>query len=88
MGSFGGGGIQDIAAVQSDLEPRGQPCRRPIVCFLVNDDDRSLRADYEKWLEEWTPHAAVSQYEHNRTGQACLGEAAVLNEVTGMPARI
>jgi len=35
----------------------------------VNDDERGLLADYEKWLEELAPHAPVTQYQHNRTGE-------------------
>jgi thiamine phosphate synthase YjbQ (UPF0047 family) len=57
---------------------------------FINDDERDLHADYEKWLEELAPHAPTSQCRprgrlHNRTGQACLRQASVLNEVTGMP---
>jgi thiamine phosphate synthase YjbQ (UPF0047 family) len=37
--------------------------------FLVNDEC-GLHADYEKWLEELAPHAPISQYQHNRTGEA------------------
>lgn len=35
----------------------------------INDDERGLLADYEDWLEELAPHAPVSQYRHNRTGE-------------------
>ncbi len=35
----------------------------------INDDERGLLADYEEWLEELAPHAPVSQYRHNRTGE-------------------
>jgi len=37
--------------------------------FLVNDDERGLRADYEKWLEGLAPHAPASQYLHNPSGE-------------------
>ena len=37
--------------------------------MFVNDDERGLHADYEKWLEELAPHAPTSQYQHNRTGE-------------------
>ena len=37
--------------------------------LLVNDDEYGLHMDYEKWLEELAPHAPISQYEHNRTGE-------------------
>ncbi len=35
----------------------------------INDDERGLLADYEKWLEELAPHAPIDQYLHNRTGE-------------------
>ena len=35
----------------------------------INDDERGLHADYEKWLEGLAPHAPISQYQHNRTGE-------------------
>jgi thiamine phosphate synthase YjbQ (UPF0047 family) len=38
---------------------------------FINDDERDLHADYEKWLEELAPHAPASQYLHNRTDEAC-----------------
>jgi secondary thiamine-phosphate synthase enzyme len=36
---------------------------------FINDDERGLHADYEKWLEGSAPHASISQYQHNRTGE-------------------
>jgi hypothetical protein len=36
---------------------------------FINDDERGLHADYEKWLEGLALHAPVSQYQHNRTGE-------------------
>jgi secondary thiamine-phosphate synthase enzyme len=36
---------------------------------FINDDESGLHADYEKWLEGLAPHAPVSQYLHNRTGE-------------------
>jgi secondary thiamine-phosphate synthase enzyme len=36
---------------------------------FINDDERGLHADYEKWLEALAPHAPISQYQHNRTGE-------------------
>ena len=36
---------------------------------FINDDERGLHADYEKWLEELAPHAPISQYQHNHTGE-------------------
>jgi thiamine phosphate synthase YjbQ (UPF0047 family) len=38
---------------------------------FINDDERCLHADYEKWLEELAPHVLTSQYLHNRIGEAC-----------------
>jgi secondary thiamine-phosphate synthase enzyme len=35
----------------------------------IDDDERGLLSDYEKWLEELAPHAPTSQYLHNRTGE-------------------
>jgi len=29
---------------------------------FINDDERGLHADYEKWLEGLAPHAPISQY--------------------------
>ena len=36
---------------------------------FINDDERGLHADYEKWLETLAPHEPTSQYQHNRTGE-------------------
>jgi secondary thiamine-phosphate synthase enzyme len=36
---------------------------------FINDDERGLHQDYEKWLERIAPHEPVSQYLHNRTGE-------------------
>ena len=36
---------------------------------FINDDERGLHQDYEKWLEALAPHAPTSQYQHNRTGE-------------------
>jgi thiamine phosphate synthase YjbQ (UPF0047 family) len=39
---------------------------------FINDDEIGLHEDYERWLEELAPHAPISQYQHNRTGEdAC-----------------
>ena len=37
--------------------------------MLINDDEYGLHQDYEKWLEELAPHAPISQYRHNDTGE-------------------
>lgn len=36
---------------------------------FINDDERGLHQDYDKWLEKLAPHAPTSQYLHNRTGE-------------------
>ena len=36
---------------------------------FINDDETCLHHDYEVWLERIAPHAPISQYEHNRTGE-------------------
>src|SRR5438105_3352752 len=36
---------------------------------FINDDERGLHHDYERWLEELAPHAPVDQYRHNDTGE-------------------
>ena len=36
---------------------------------FINDDERGLHADFEKWLEKLAPHAPISQYKHNLTGE-------------------
>lgn len=36
---------------------------------FINDDERGLHHDYEVWLEKLAPHAPVSNYHHNRTGE-------------------
>jgi secondary thiamine-phosphate synthase enzyme len=36
---------------------------------FINDDERGLHQDYEKWLESLAPHEPTSQYQHNRTGE-------------------
>ncbi|MCA9399582.1 MAG: YjbQ family protein, partial [Candidatus Omnitrophica bacterium] len=35
----------------------------------INDDESGLLHDYDKWLEGLAPHAPVSQYRHNDTGE-------------------
>src|SRR6185295_10294005 len=36
---------------------------------FINDDERGLHQDYDKWLEALAPHEPTSQYQHNRTGE-------------------
>ncbi len=35
----------------------------------INDDEQGLLSDYDKWLEKLAPHAPISQYRHNDTGE-------------------
>jgi len=43
----------------------------PVTSFRtgINDDESGLHHDYEVWLEELAPHAPISQYRHNDTGE-------------------
>ena len=36
---------------------------------FINDAEDGLLHDYEVWLEKLAPHAPISQYHHNRTGE-------------------
>ena len=36
---------------------------------FINDNERGLHQDYEKWLEYLAPHEPIDQYEHNKTGE-------------------
>ncbi len=36
---------------------------------FINDDERGLHKDFERWLEQLAPHAPISQYDHNNTGE-------------------
>ncbi len=36
---------------------------------FINDDESGLHADYDAWLERLAPHAPISAYLHNRTGE-------------------
>lgn len=36
---------------------------------FINDDEKGLHNDYEKWLELLAPHAPTSKYDHNKTGE-------------------
>jgi len=35
----------------------------------INDDERGLIGDYDKWLEKLAPHEPIDQYRHNDTGE-------------------
>ncbi|MGC8551276.1 MAG: secondary thiamine-phosphate synthase enzyme YjbQ [Phycisphaerae bacterium] len=36
---------------------------------FINDNEPGLHEDYKRWLERLAPHAPISQYEHNNTGE-------------------
>jgi secondary thiamine-phosphate synthase enzyme len=36
---------------------------------FINDDEPGLHHDYDVWLEKLAPHAPISQYRHNDTGE-------------------
>src|SRR5215467_11016860 len=36
---------------------------------FINDAEQGLLHDYDVWLEKLAPHAPISQYDHNRTGE-------------------
>ncbi len=36
---------------------------------FINDDESGLHRDYAQWLEKLAPHAPISQYRHNDTGE-------------------
>ncbi|HEY5672643.1 MAG TPA: secondary thiamine-phosphate synthase enzyme YjbQ [Malonomonas sp.] len=36
---------------------------------FINDDERGLHQDYDRWLEQLAPHEPISRYQHNRTGE-------------------
>lgn len=36
---------------------------------FINDDERGLHSDFEKWLEELAPEKPYEQYRHNDTGE-------------------
>lgn len=35
----------------------------------INDDERGLIGDFDKWLEDLAPHEPISRYRHNDTGE-------------------
>jgi len=49
---------------------------------FINDDEPGLHHDYEKWLERLAPHAPVSAYRHNDTGED-NGDAHLKRQVMG-----
>ncbi|GAB6060871.1 secondary thiamine-phosphate synthase enzyme YjbQ [Desulfonatronum parangueonense] len=49
---------------------------------FINDDESGLHHDYDAWLERLAPHAPISQYHHNRTGED-NGDAHLKRQIMG-----
>ncbi len=49
---------------------------------FINDDESGLHEDYRRWLEELAPHAPVTRYKHNMTGED-NGDAHLKRQVMG-----
>ncbi len=49
---------------------------------FINDDERGLINDFDKWLEKIAPHQPVTQYLHNKTGED-NGDAHLKRQVMG-----
>ncbi|OHD56244.1 MAG: secondary thiamine-phosphate synthase enzyme [Spirochaetes bacterium GWF1_51_8] len=49
---------------------------------FINDNESGLHEDYKDWLEQLAPHAPVSRYRHNRTGED-NGDAHLKRQVMG-----
>ena len=48
----------------------------------INDAEPGLIADYDDWLEKLAPHAPISQYRHNDTGED-NGDAHLKRQIMG-----
>lgn len=49
---------------------------------FINDDEHGLHNDFEDWLEGLAPHAPISRYQHNNTGED-NGDAHLKRTVMG-----
>ncbi len=49
---------------------------------FINDDEGGLHQDYEEWLERLAPHAPISRYRHNLTGED-NGDAHLKRQIMG-----
>ena len=49
---------------------------------FINDDESGLHGDFARWLEELAPHAPLSRYRHNQTGEE-NGDAHLKRQVMG-----
>jgi secondary thiamine-phosphate synthase enzyme len=36
---------------------------------FINDDEKGLHKDFDRWLEGLAPHLPISRYDHNLTGE-------------------
>ncbi len=52
---------------------------------FINDDERGLHQDFERWLEQLAPHEPLSLYRHNNTGED-NGDAHLKRSVMGREA--
>jgi len=48
---------------------------------FINDDERSLHADYEDWLEELAPYEPISRYRHTPAENQARYPLASLHQV-------
>ncbi len=49
---------------------------------FINDDESGLHKDFDRWLEELAPHAPLSLYQHNETGED-NGDAHLKRSIMG-----
>ncbi len=49
---------------------------------FINDDESGLHGDFASWLEELAPHAPLSRYRHNLTGED-NGDAHLKRQLMG-----
>ena len=49
---------------------------------FINDDERGLHQDFDRWLEGLAPHEPLSRYRHNNTGED-NGDAHLKRSVMG-----
>ncbi len=49
---------------------------------FINDDEPGLHEDYYTWLERMAPHAPISRYHHNKTGED-NGDAHLKRQIMG-----
>ena len=49
---------------------------------FINDDERGLHQDFERWLEQLAPHEPLTTYQHNNTGED-NGDAHLKRQIMG-----